>query len=164
MYRPTVRYSDVYRTYVDEMFHATSLDRNQIIRCALFTAAHNPLFLALMSTYKKSDVPLPSPLWTHSDHALWLDQDTKTEKERRTHDVNRRKEQTSSLIKVHGASNSSRTLSETNAETTNTTPLGSSRKLLPTGGKHRCEREEKRQQRPVSPLRLSNGGIKIDLR
>lgn len=59
MYRPTVRYSDIYKTYVDEIFHATRLDRNQIIRCALFTAAHNPLFLTLINTFKKSDVPLP---------------------------------------------------------------------------------------------------------
>lgn len=25
MYRPTVRYSDIYKTYVDEIFHATRM-------------------------------------------------------------------------------------------------------------------------------------------
>lgn len=59
-YRPTVRYHSIYRTYVDSLFHATELDRNQIIRYALFTAANNPVFLALMNQYKVSDVPLPS--------------------------------------------------------------------------------------------------------
>ncbi|NGY76296.1 hypothetical protein F6Y02_07940 (plasmid) [Bacillus megaterium] len=34
-YRPTVRYHSIYRTYVDSLFQATELDRNQIMRCAL---------------------------------------------------------------------------------------------------------------------------------
>ncbi|MCJ7983051.1 hypothetical protein MUB16_00530 [Priestia sp. OVL9] len=57
-YRPTVRYHSMYRTYVDSLFQSTELDRNQIMRCALFTAAHNPVFLALMNQYKMNDVPL----------------------------------------------------------------------------------------------------------
>ncbi len=36
MYRPTVRYDDVFKEYIDSLFHATHLDRNQIIRAALF--------------------------------------------------------------------------------------------------------------------------------
>ena len=44
MYRPTVRYDDIYRTYVDRLFKATKLDRNQILRCALFAAAYNHQF------------------------------------------------------------------------------------------------------------------------
>ncbi|MFS0907253.1 hypothetical protein AB3N02_30185 [Priestia aryabhattai] len=59
-YRPTVRYHSIYRTYVDSLFQATELDRNQIMRCALFTAAHNPIFLALMNQYKMNDVSPPS--------------------------------------------------------------------------------------------------------
>lgn len=73
-YRPTVRYNNIYRTYVDALFKTTTLDRNQIIRCALFAAAYNNRFLELMSHYKKGDVPLPSSLWQDSDHKLWLEQ------------------------------------------------------------------------------------------
>ena len=69
-YRPTVRYHSIYRTYVDSLFQATELDRNQIMRCALFTAAHNPIFLELMNQYKINDVPLPSSPWQPSSHPL----------------------------------------------------------------------------------------------
>ncbi len=163
MYRPTVRYSDIYKTYVDEIFHATRLDRNQIIRCALFTAAHNPLFLTLINTFKKSDVPLPSALWTDNHHVLWLEQDIKIEKGRSADDFDRRKKQTSNPIKIHGTSNISRTISKTTPETTNVITTNHSRKPA-MGPKHRCEQQEEGRQRQVSPLRLSNGGIKIDLR
>ncbi|WP_243495825.1 hypothetical protein [Priestia aryabhattai] len=80
-YRPTVRYNNIYRTYVDALFKTTTLDRNQIIRCALFAAAYNNRFLELMSHYKKGDVPLPSPLWQDSDHQLWLEQGVLKEEE-----------------------------------------------------------------------------------
>ncbi|MEH7466124.1 hypothetical protein V7195_06355, partial [Priestia megaterium] len=78
-YRPTVRYHSMYRTYVDSLFQATELDRNQIMRCALFTAAHNPVFLALMNQYKMSDVPLPSSPWHPSSHPLWMEQEPNIE-------------------------------------------------------------------------------------
>ncbi|XIH76015.1 hypothetical protein C1N57_26990 (plasmid) [Priestia aryabhattai] len=74
-YRPTVRYHSMYRIYVDSLFQATKLDRNQIMRCALFTAAHNPVFLALMNQYKMSDVSLPSSPWQPSSHPLWMEQE-----------------------------------------------------------------------------------------
>jgi hypothetical protein len=48
MYRPTVRYADCYQQYVDKVFQSTHLDRNQIIRAALFTAAYSEEFLKLM--------------------------------------------------------------------------------------------------------------------
>lgn len=81
MYRPTVRYADVYKTYVDDLFRTTSLDRNQIIRAALFTAAHSVEFLALMNKNKKRDVPLPSPSWRPEDHHLWRDRNGEIKKE-----------------------------------------------------------------------------------
>lgn len=74
VYRPTVRYAPVFRDYVDALFYATSLDRNQIIRAALFTAAHTKEFQAMLKQYQKKDVPLPSPPWELLDHQLWLEQ------------------------------------------------------------------------------------------
>jgi hypothetical protein len=74
MYRPTVRYSDIYKQYVDSLFHATSLDRNQIIRAALFTAAFSEEFLNIINKYKKKDVPLPSPSWQLDKTELWMEQ------------------------------------------------------------------------------------------
>jgi hypothetical protein len=77
MYRPTVRYDDVFREYVDSLFHATDLDRNQIIRAALFAAAHSKEFQNLLKPYKKKDVPVPSPLWKLEQHCFWLEQHPK---------------------------------------------------------------------------------------
>jgi hypothetical protein len=85
MYRPTVRYSDIYKQYVDNLFRATNLDRNQIIRAALFTAAYSQEFLNLMKINKKKDVPLPTPPWQLEQSELWLEQNPTTREER---DVN----------------------------------------------------------------------------
>jgi len=62
MYRPTVRYDDIFREYVDSLFHATNLDCNQILRAAFFAAAHSEKFQNLLQPHQKKDVPLPSPL------------------------------------------------------------------------------------------------------
>lgn len=78
MYRPTVRYADCYQQYVDKMFQSTTLDRNQIIRAALFTAAHSEEFLKLMKQNQKADVPLPSPIWKLDNTPLWREQSPKT--------------------------------------------------------------------------------------
>jgi len=74
MYRPTVRYDDIFREYVDSLFHATDLDRNQIIRAALFAAAHSEKFQNLLQPHQKKDVPLPSPLWELDQNCYWLEQ------------------------------------------------------------------------------------------
>ncbi|MBT2661969.1 hypothetical protein [Bacillus sp. ISL-45] len=92
MYRPTVRYADSYQQYVDKMFQSTHLDRNQIIRAALFTAAYSEEFLKLMSQNKKGDVPLPSPLWELDNTPLWREQSPKiTGEGREVNDHNDRK-------------------------------------------------------------------------
>jgi hypothetical protein len=78
MYRPTVRYADCYQQYVDNMFQSTHLDRNQIIRAALFTAAYSEEFLKLMRHNQIADVPLPSPLWQMDHTELWREQSPKT--------------------------------------------------------------------------------------
>ncbi|TYO73063.1 hypothetical protein [Rossellomorea marisflavi] len=75
MYRPTVRYADVYRNYVNDVFHATTLDRNQIMRLALFVAANSPEFNAILRQHGKHDVPLPRPTWRSNHTALWMEQD-----------------------------------------------------------------------------------------
>jgi hypothetical protein len=85
MYRPTVRYPDIYKKYVDKLFHATTLDRNQIIRAALFGAAYSQEFLKQMYIYKKKDVTLPSPLWQLDQMELWLEQNPNIREEK---DVN----------------------------------------------------------------------------
>jgi hypothetical protein len=74
MYRPTVRYDDIFREYVDSLFRATDLDRNQIIRAALFAAAHSKEFQNLLQPHQKKDVPLPFPLWELDQNCYWLEQ------------------------------------------------------------------------------------------
>ncbi|MGN7943203.1 hypothetical protein [Virgibacillus sp. 6R] len=73
VYRPTVRYADEFKKYVDDLFHATTLDRNQIIRAALFSAAFSPNFESLLKKYKKADALLPLPKWNADQHGYWLD-------------------------------------------------------------------------------------------
>lgn len=48
MYRPTIRCSDIYKDYINDLFHATDLDRNQIIRATLFSTVHSELFQSIM--------------------------------------------------------------------------------------------------------------------
>lgn len=74
MYRPTVRYDEIFRDYVDVLFHATYLDRNQIIRAALFTAAHSKEFHKLLDSHKKKDASLPTPGWMLTDDRYWMEQ------------------------------------------------------------------------------------------
>lgn len=72
MYRPTVRYDDLFREYVDSLFNATDVDHNQIIRAALFAAAHPEKLQILLQPYRKKDFPLPSPLWGIEDYCYCL--------------------------------------------------------------------------------------------
>lgn len=84
MYRPTVRYDDVYKKYVDSLFQSTTLDRNQIIRLALFAAPFSTLFNAQIKKHMTS--PLPQAFWEVEDHGLWIGQQFIKEEKRR--DVN----------------------------------------------------------------------------
>ena len=74
VYRPTVRYPDMYKEYVEDVFKATSLDRNQIIRLALFVAGHSNEYKKILEKYRFADVPLPQPQWTCTDDRCWKDQ------------------------------------------------------------------------------------------
>jgi hypothetical protein len=74
MYRPTVRYDDVFQEYINSLFHATHLDRNQLLRAALFTAAHSNEFQALLKRHQKRDVSLPFPRWKLDQDRYWMEQ------------------------------------------------------------------------------------------
>ncbi|MFL0365396.1 hypothetical protein ACH0BF_20525 [Pseudobacillus sp. 179-B 2D1 NHS] len=74
VYRPTVRYHSTFKKYVDDLFYATHLDRNQIIRAALFAAAHSKEFHSILRSSKKKDVPLPHPKWSLDQAGLWREQ------------------------------------------------------------------------------------------
>lgn len=160
MYRPTIRCSDVYRTYFDELFHATTLDRNQIMRCAMFSAAYNPLFLELMNHYKRSDVPLPSPLWKDSHHELWMEQDIVLKEEGgRQDDVNQRKKSPSNTYETSRTSGAHESIPKSTVSY-NRPPHDNGK----TSEEYRCEPPVTRPTRTVSSLPLRNGGIKLDLR
>ncbi|MRX56147.1 hypothetical protein GJU41_19500 [Bacillus idriensis] len=77
VYRPTVRYPDVFKEYVDDLFRATTLDRNQIIRAALFAAAISPSFESILLKHKKKDVLFPSSPWLMDHHWVWMEQNPK---------------------------------------------------------------------------------------
>lgn len=69
MYRPTVRYHDIFKEYVDEVFKSTILDRNQIFRLALFHLATSEEGQQILKAYSKA--PLPSPRFTKNDMVVW---------------------------------------------------------------------------------------------
>jgi hypothetical protein len=94
VYRPTVRYANDFKDYVDQLFQATTLDRNQIIRAALFSAPFSPAFKSILSQSKKKDVPLPPAPWSMDYDQLWMEQNPSNKEGGKDVDVNkiRRKE------------------------------------------------------------------------
>lgn len=160
-YRPTVRYHSVYRTYVDSLFQATELDRNQIMRCALFTAAHNPVFLELMNQYKMSDVPLPSSPWQPSSHPLWMEQEPNIEeKGGGEHDDLERKRTSANTSMLLRTPTDSQSISGTTIESKQQ-PSSHDKAARIT----RRQQAIERRTRAVPTLQLSNnGGIRLDFR
>ncbi|WJD83821.1 hypothetical protein [Priestia megaterium] len=160
-YRPTVRYHSIYRTYVDSLFQATELDRNQIIRCALFTAVHNPVFLALMNQYKMSDVPLPSSSWEPSSHQLWMEQEPNIEeKGGSNHDDLERKGTSTSAFTLLGTSTDGQPMSGATIQ-----PNQQSSNHEKAARITRRQQPIKRRTREIPTLQLSNnGGIRLDFR
>ncbi|MCQ6281699.1 hypothetical protein [Bacillus sp. EB600] len=71
MYRPTVRYNDSFKSYIDNLFNATHLDRNQLIRAVLFAAAHSKEYRSILEKYKKADVSLPQADWGLDEEECW---------------------------------------------------------------------------------------------
>ncbi|MEH7200702.1 hypothetical protein [Priestia megaterium] len=160
-YRPTVRYHSIYRTYVESLFQATELDRNQIMRCALFTAAHNPVFLALMNQYKMSDVHLPSSPWQPSSHPLWMEQEPNTEeKGGGNHDDLERKGTSTSAFTLLGTSTDGQPMSGATTQ-----PNQQSSNHEKAARITRRQQPIKRRTREIPTLQLSNnGGIRLDFR
>lgn len=160
-YRPTVRYNNIYRTYVDALFKTTTLDRNQIIRCALYAAAYNNRFLELMSHYKKGDVPLPSPLWQDSDHQLWLEQGVLKEEEGGIKsDVIEGKRTTSSTTKLFGAPTDSRSIPGTVIQSKQQHTSNNE-----TSEQNRRQQSIERRPGALPAIQLANNrGIRIDFR
>jgi hypothetical protein len=143
MYRPTVRYDDVFKEYIDSLFHATHLDRNQIIRGALFAAAHLEEFQNLLNDYKKKDVPLPLPLWEVTQHRFWLEQCPGIE-EKGGKDVNDLNERATKINKNTGA---------IGRRGNSTEEIG---RIRPT--------ERRTREIPSEPFRIENkGGITIKI-
>lgn len=81
LYRPTVRYDEVFRDYVEQVNKTTILDCNQIFRLALFIAAHSDDFKQIIAEYKKEDVTgLPVPGWEVWEDGYWLNRRYKPNK------------------------------------------------------------------------------------
>lgn len=142
VYRPTVRYADDFKEYVDELFHATDLDRNQIIRAALFSAAFSPAFESILGQRKKSDVPLPFAPWSIDHHWLWMEQNPS--KQGGGEDVN------------------ANILGKEGSERTTETVTGSSVKLESV----RCEQPIERREGKIPSERIifrNQGGISIKI-
>lgn len=74
VYRPTVRYPDVYEKYIKQLDEATHLDRNQLIRLALFISAHSNEYRAILESYKKADSLLPQADWRKDEDECWKNQ------------------------------------------------------------------------------------------
>jgi hypothetical protein len=72
-YRPTVRYPSNFKTYVDYLFQATHLDRNQIFRASLFFFGNDELSKRFLEYHRKTDWKLPSPLYmNHPNHEFYM--------------------------------------------------------------------------------------------
>lgn len=72
MYRPTVRMDDCFRNWIEGVAKASGLDRNQVIRLALFSAPFSAVFVAQINSRKKTDVNLPPPPWQReTDGGPW---------------------------------------------------------------------------------------------
>jgi hypothetical protein len=72
-YRPTVRYPSDFKKYVDDLFQATHLDRNQIFRASLFFFGNDELSKQFLEHHRKRDCKLPSPLYmNHPNHEFYM--------------------------------------------------------------------------------------------
>jgi len=72
---------DVYRDYLEKLSDVTILDRNQIFRLALFSAAYSEDFKQIIGEYKKENVTgLPVPTWQVWEDGYWINQTYKSNK------------------------------------------------------------------------------------
>ncbi|WP_078382326.1 hypothetical protein [Sutcliffiella halmapala] len=96
-YRPTVRYHRHFKDYVEDVFDVSALDRGQIIRAALYSAAFTSEFRELISPHLKQGKELPSPNWEwkEEDHRYWLDTNAKYGEVDVTENMNRSRKESS---------------------------------------------------------------------
>lgn len=78
MYRPTLRCSDLYKEFVNDLYQTTTLDKNQIMRLLMFTGAHSQEFKNIIKSYLKGDVTPSPPPWRLDQSTVWTDQTAKT--------------------------------------------------------------------------------------
>ncbi|MGY3715364.1 hypothetical protein ACWE42_07555 [Sutcliffiella cohnii] len=109
VYRPTVRYHEYFRKYVDDIFSLTSLDRTQIIRAALFTAAYSDDFKNLLKQYlKNEEAVIPYPSWKRTEKKYWLEMNPETYGEVSTVDVGKVMEKEKTISRIEKTSEGER--------------------------------------------------------
>jgi hypothetical protein len=73
LYRPTVRYEEYFKEYIEELFHCTNLDRRELFRAALFFFGMDGLSKQFLLQHLKKDKQLPSPLGDRfCDHEFFM--------------------------------------------------------------------------------------------
>lgn len=136
VYRPTVRYDDRFRDYVEDCFHATKLDRNQIIRLGLFLLPYSEEGANILRRHAVG--PLPSPKWEIGEHGVWLVQN---------------------LDNREGGKDV--TTDQVRDVRTNERPIGVHEEGISLHGQQRTSEELQGPIRPRTIERTSGGGLKI---
>lgn len=157
MYRPTVRMDNCYKEWIEEVVKETGLDRNQVIRLALFSAPFSNTFKEQINSRKDFDVNLPSPTWREdSDGGPWRRSEWK--KEKRGDDVSARIEQkrTESIIKSDGIVEPRETKRQSDVTGNTTRNERRERKV------HQSETSKPKINIPA-PNRNTGRGIKINI-
>jgi len=150
---------DCFKDWIEDVVKVTGLDRNQIIRLALFSAPFSAVFVAQINERKKYDVNLPPPPWKReSGGGAWRSSTWK--KEEREGDVNefQRVQRNDS----GGGNEEERRTGETSAVPTIRRPQtrpaasGRTRQVHQPGGAPKIFRPQAQEKTP-------SGGIKISL-
>jgi hypothetical protein len=72
LYRPTVRYEEFFKDYVEELFHCTGLDRRELFRAALFFFGEG-LSREFLLQHLKKGKQLPLPLMVRfQEHEFFM--------------------------------------------------------------------------------------------
>lgn len=62
------------KAYIDDIFHSTTLDRNQYVRLAIFYSMFSDDFQNKLSKYLKGGNLLPSPTFNSHEEWFWREQ------------------------------------------------------------------------------------------
>ncbi|WP_053399345.1 hypothetical protein [Priestia koreensis] len=126
VYRPTVRYSDVYAEYMEKLADSSGLERTQLIRCALFAAVHTEEFQKIINEFSEKDQAFPAPVWSLEDHSLWLELDSDT--------TNRKEESNELTPRVHNQAKEHGEQTKEKRKQSKESTLSSLRTRTSTGG------------------------------